>query len=52
MLPRVPEVFSRVLRGALSAEGENTSGETGNRKPETAHEKPLASRVAQYGLNQ
>ena len=35
MLPWVPEVFSRVRRGASF--------------PETAHEKPLAPRVAQCG---
>ena len=39
-LPWVPEVFSRVRRGASFRRP----------KPETAHEKPLAPRIRKSGI--
>ena len=58
IVPRVPEVFSRVRRGASSATGRHVFGRRQKTraakrgslsktwsKPETAHEKPLEPRV-------
>ena len=52
LLPWVPEICSRVWRGASSAAGRHVFGlrPKTRPKPETAHEKSLAPRVLYYWI--